>query len=94
MGPFQRGRYDVWAPSSRTTRTTRPSPTLPSGGTTNWKEAVQLERDVVEQVHNGALTSKAGPRRLFVACDAYLAAKPAARTASALLRSTRSGWRS
>jgi hypothetical protein len=48
-----------------------------SRATTNWKEAVQLERDVIEQARNGALTPKAGPSRLFAACDAYLAAKRA-----------------
>ena len=41
-----------------------------SRATTNWKEAVQLERDVIEQARNGALTPKAGPSRLFAACDA------------------------
>jgi integrase len=46
-----------------------------SRATTNWKEAVQLERDVIEQARNGALAPKAGPSRLFAACDAYLAAK-------------------
>ena len=35
---------------------------------------MQLERDVIEQARNGALR---GPRRLFVACDADLAAKRA-----------------
>jgi integrase len=48
-----------------------------SRATTNWKEAVQLERDVIEQARNGALTPKAGPSRLFAACDAYLTAKRA-----------------
>jgi integrase len=48
-----------------------------SRATTNWKEAVQLERDVIEQARNGALTPKAGPSRLFAACDAYVAAKRA-----------------
>lgn len=48
-----------------------------SRATTNWKEAVQLERDVIEQARNGALTPKAGPSRLFAACEAYLAAKRA-----------------
>ena len=48
-----------------------------SRATTNWKEAVQLERDVIELARNGALTPKAGPSRLFAACDAYLAAKRA-----------------
>jgi len=55
-------------------------PLRPAGqsrATTNWKEAVQLERDVIEQARNGALTPKAGPSRLFAACDAYLAAKRA-----------------
>lgn len=46
-----------------------------SRATTNWKEAVQLERDVIEQARNGSLAPKAGPSRLFAACDAYLAAK-------------------
>lgn len=31
---------------------------------------MQLERDVIEQPRNGALTPKAGPSRLFAACDA------------------------
>jgi integrase len=48
-----------------------------SRATTNWKEAVQLERDVIEQARNGALTPMAGPSRLFAACDAYIAAKRA-----------------
>src|SRR5919197_1736433 len=48
-----------------------------SRATTNWKEAVQLERDVIEQARNGALAPKAGPSRLFAACDAYVAAKRA-----------------
>lgn len=53
-------------------------PLCPAGqsrATTNWKEAVQLERDVIEQARNGSLAPKAGPSRLFAACEAYLAAK-------------------
>jgi len=30
---------------------------------------VQLERDVIEQARNGALTPKAGPSGLFATCD-------------------------
>src|SRR3954454_21626078 len=55
-------------------------PLRPTGqprATTNWKEAVQIERDVIEQARNGALTPKAGPTRLFAACNAYIAAKRA-----------------
>ena len=55
-------------------------PLCPSGrslATTNWKEAVQLERDVIDQARNGALMPKAGPSRLFAAVDAYLIAKRA-----------------
>jgi integrase len=55
---------------------------------------VQLERDVIEQARNGALTPKAAPSRLFAACDAYLARTEPRRTASAPSRSTKSGWRS
>ena len=67
-----------------------------SRATTNWKEAVQLERDVIEQARNGALTPKAGPSRLFAACDAYIAAKRATanRERTVGSRSTRSAWRS
>ena len=43
--------------------------------TTNWKEAVQLERDVIEQARNGSLTPTAGPGRLFAAFEGYLTAK-------------------
>src|SRR5688500_11689705 len=46
-----------------------------SQATTNWKEAVQLERDVIEAARNGSLPAKSGPKRLFDACEAYLAAK-------------------
>src|SRR5919197_1030536 len=46
-----------------------------SRATTDRREAVQLERDLIEQARNGALAPKAGPSRLFAACDAYVAAK-------------------
>ena len=48
-----------------------------SRATTDRREAVQLERDLIEQARNGALAPKAGPSRLFAACDAYVAAKRA-----------------
>jgi hypothetical protein len=50
---------------------------MQSPATTNWREAVPLERDVIDQARNGALMPKAGPSRLFAACDGYLAAKRA-----------------
>lgn len=48
-----------------------------SRATTNWKEAVQLERDVIALARSGGLEPKAGPTRLFAACEAYLTAKRA-----------------
>ena len=48
-----------------------------SRATTDRREAVNLERDLLEQARNGGLMPKAGPGRLFMACEAYLAAKRA-----------------
>jgi integrase len=53
-------------------------PLRPAGqsrGTTSWQEAVKLEKEMIRAAFDGKLSAKAGPTRLFAACDAFLEAK-------------------
>jgi integrase len=55
-------------------------PLIPAGkrqATTDWREATRLEKAIVEAAMNNKIDAKAGPTRLFEACDAFLNAKRA-----------------